>query len=138
MKTLDRDLFAAECTFKTSRSGGKGGQNVNKVETKVELSFDVVGTSLFTEDEKAVILQKLSTSIRDERYYYTVCEKERSQYKNKELVINKAIRILCKAIEPVKPRKATKPTKLSKEIRLKGKQINALKKINRRRISDDF
>ena len=138
MKLIDKDAFAAECTFKTSRSGGKGGQNVNKVETKVELIFDIIGSLLFTDDEKAIILQKLASSIRDERYFYTVCDKERSQLRNKELAVDKAIRIMQRALQPVKPRKATRPTKLSKELRLRKKQLNSLKKENRRKFSGDF
>lgn len=136
MKVIERSSFANECTFKTSRSSGKGGQNVNKVETKVELSFDILDSVLFTEEEKELLLRKLSSSIRENRYFFTVCDKERSQYRNKELAIDKALRIITKALEPVKPRKATKPSKLSKELRLKGKQLNAVKKVNRRKISD--
>ena len=138
MKPINREIFAAECSFKTSRSSGKGGQNVNKVETKVELSFDIVGSLLFTDDEKGVLLKKLASSVRDERYYYTVCDKERSQFRNKEHAIDKAIRTLQKALEPIKPRKATKPSKISKELRLRSKQLKSLKKLNRKRFSGDF
>lgn len=131
---IDRQVFANECAFKTSRSGGKGGQNVNKVETKVELLFDINTSKLFTADQKTLLIQKLATRIIDEGVLQLTASTERSQLKNKELAIDKAINLIQKALKPKKPRKATKPTLVSIEKRLSGKQLKSMKKQLRKRL----
>ncbi len=132
MKVIDSIRFEQECVFRTSRSGGKGGQNVNKVETKVELLFDISSSELFSEEEKDMLYVKLQTRLAQGTVLQVTCEKERSQYRNKQLAIEKAVLLLAKALEPVKPRTKTKPTKASVEKRLQEKQVQAQKKVNRK------
>lgn len=134
MVNIDKEAFAQECTFKTSRSGGKGGQNVNKVETKVELLFDINASNLFTDEQKNVLLTKLATRIIDEGVLQLIASTERSQLKNKERAIAKAIELIQKALKPRKPRKATKPTLESIEKRLLDKQLKSMKKQLRKRM----
>ncbi len=134
MTTIDSIAFEKECTFRTSRSSGKGGQNVNKVETKVELLFDIAASLLFSDVEKETLFRKLATRLTQEGVLQVSCEEERSQAKNKQIAIAKTISILEKVLKPVKPRKATKPTVSSVEKRLKTKQVHAEKKLNRKPI----
>lgn len=126
----DRDL-ARELSFQTSRSGGAGGQHVNKVETKVELRFDVDGSLLLTEEEKALVRQKLASRISQEGYLLVVCQDSRSQLQNKALCVERFYELLEQAFRKPKKRKATKPTKASVKRRLASKQIQAQKKANR-------
>ena len=121
-----------ELTFKTSRSGGKGGQHVNKVSTKVELNFDLKSTSLFTEEEKGRLFLKLANRINSDGILQIITEEERSQIKNKERSIQKLLILLKNALFVPKIRKASKPKKSAIEKRLKSKQITSLKKISRR------
>jgi len=121
-----------ELTFKTSRSGGKGGQHVNKVSTKVELNFDLKSTSLFTDEEKVRIFLKLANRINSDGILQIITEEERSQIKNKERSIQKLLILLKTALFIPKIRKASKPKKSAIEKRLKSKQITSLKKISRR------
>lgn len=121
-----------ELTFKTSRSGGKGGQHVNKVSTKVELNLDLKSTSLFTEEEKARLFLKLANRINSDGILQIITEEERSQIKNKERSIQKLLILLKNALFIPKIRKASKPKKSAIEKRLKSKQITSLKKISRR------
>lgn len=121
-----------ELTFKTSRSGGKGGQHVNKVSTKVELNFDLKSTSLFTEEEKVRLFLKLANRINSDGILQIITEEERSQIKNKERSIQKLLILLKNALFVPKIRKASKPKKSAIEKRLKSKQITSLKKISRR------
>jgi len=129
----DRD-FSSEFEFNTCRSGGPGGQNVNKVSTKVELRFKVRNSLLLTMDEKDIILTKLSNKINKEEELILVSQSERSQLANKEKVIEKFYLLINKALTPLKKRKATKPSKQSKEKRLEGKRILAEKKSARKQI----
>jgi ribosome-associated protein len=121
-----------ELTFKTSRSGGKGGQHVNKVSTKVELNFDLKSTSLFTEEEKVRLFLKLANRINSDGILQIITEEERSQIKNKERSIQKLLILLKNALFVPKIRKASKPKRSAIEKRLKSKQITSLKKISRR------
>lgn len=121
-----------ELTFKTSRSGGKGGQHVNKVSTKVELNFDLKSTFLFTEEEKVRLFLKLANRINSDGILQIITEEERSQIKNKERSIQKLLILLKNALFVPKIRKASKPKKSAIEKRLKSKQITSLKKISRR------
>ncbi|MES2810277.1 MAG: peptide chain release factor-like protein, partial [Bacteroidota bacterium] len=80
-----------ELTYKTSRSGGKGGQNVNKVSSKVELLFSVDNSALFTDDEKLRINQKLQSRFNKDGLVQVICDEERSQYLNKEKAVDRLI-----------------------------------------------
>ena len=111
-----------ELTFSASRSGGPGGQNVNKVNTKIELRFHVQNSALLSEEEKQRIEQKLANRINSEGELLIVSQTERSQLKNKEESIERFYELLTKALQPVKKRKATKPTKASVEARIKQKK----------------
>jgi ribosome-associated protein len=126
-----------EITYKTSRSGGKGGQNVNKVSSKVELLFVISQSILFTDEEKTLLLSKLQSRLNKDGYLQVVCEEERSQYLNKEKALEKLHRILTRALHQPKARKATKPSKAMIAARLANKKIQAAKKENRKRNFDD-
>ena len=123
--------FENECLFKTSRSSGKGGQNVNKTETKVGLWFDVAASALFTDEEKTRIRLRLASAITDDGYLQLTCDEQRSQLQNKQLVIERAIAMLEKALVVPKPRKKTKPSKATVEKRLEEKRKKSLKKTER-------
>jgi ribosome-associated protein len=129
---LSKQDILKELTFKTSRSGGKGGQHVNKVSTKVELNFDLRLTSLFTEEEKIRLFQKLSNRINSEGILQVITEEERSQLQNKERSVQKLLVLLKTALFLPKIRKPSKPKRSAIEKRLKSKQITSLKKINRK------
>ena len=127
----DRD-FSSELHFSASRSSGPGGQNVNKVNTKVELRFDIASSTLLSDEEKILILEKLAKKINSDRELILVSQTERSQIKNKEKVIEKFYILLTRALTPGKKRKPTKPSQASKEERLEEKRKQAEKKERRK------
>lgn len=118
--------------FKTSRSGGSGGQNVNKVASKVELLFNLGGCEVFSEEEKALINAKLSTRIQSDGLIQVISQESRSQLENKEIALQKLVGLLINALKVNKKRKETKPSKRAIQRRLDSKRKQALKKINRK------
>jgi ribosome-associated protein len=123
--------FLAELQFQTTRSGGPGGQNVNKVESKVQLKFDVNNSLILNDEEKLTLLQKVSNKIDQEGFLHLSSQEKRSQIQNKELVVRKFYDLLRTAFHKKKLRKATKPSKGAIEDRLKSKKAQAEKKANR-------
>lgn len=123
---------SSEIKFKTARSGGKGGQNVNKVETMVEGYFDIAGSAILTEDQKARLLQKLAYKLNTEGLLQVRSQTERSQLGNKGEVIKKMNRLLEQALVVPKKRIRVKPTKAMIEKRIQFKKRLSEKKGNRR------
>ena len=123
-----------EITFKTARSGGKGGQHVNKVETMVEGYWNVENSKLFSEEEKKLITDKLARKINAAGCLLVKSQLERTQLANKEDVVRKINALIQKALIVPKKRKPTKPTKASKQKRLSSKKIASEKKEVRKKI----
>ncbi|RZK44243.1 MAG: aminoacyl-tRNA hydrolase [Pedobacter sp.] len=129
--------FLKEVVFKTSRSGGSGGQNVNKVSTKVELIFNIPDSLLFSPEEKALLLNRLRKKIDRVGNFHIVSQEDRSQLTNKKNAVDKALKIIDEAL---KQRKKRIPTKTPKTVilkRLTDKSVKSSKKENRRRPTFD-
>lgn len=124
-----------EMQFHTARSGGKGGQNVNKVETMVEGYFHPASSDILTADQKRILLEKLSSKLNSEGFLQVRSQVHRSQLENKLTVIEKMNLLLEKALIPVKKRIATKASKASKLKRLESKKKQSDQKANRRKIT---
>lgn len=128
--------FENEFRFSASRSGGPGGQNVNKVSTRVELRFNIIDTSLFSDDEKELIFRKLKNKINNAGEVILVSQSERTQLMNKNAVTEKFYDLVSKALTIPRIRRATKPTKASKTRRLGEKKKRSLIKDFRKEPGD--
>jgi ribosome-associated protein len=134
--TLNIPDLSSEFQFITSRSSGPGGQNVNKVNSKVELRFDIQNSSLLTDDQKEILRTKLATKITSEGILSVVSQRDRSQLSNKEDATGKFYLLISRALKPVKRRKSTRPTKGSVERRLTVKRMNAEIKKTRQKFDE--
>jgi ribosome-associated protein len=117
-----------ELSFRTSRSSGKGGQNVNKVSTKVSLIFEIEKSSVLNGNLKKIILEKLKSHINSKGLLQITVSKERYQHVNKSIAVKKFLKLIEKALEPETERIKTNPTRASKEKRLHNKANISVKK----------
>lgn len=120
---LIQENITKEVLFKTSRSGGKGGQNVNKVSSKVELVFDIRNSYSLDDAQKEKLLTKLASKLDMEGLLHIVSQTSRSQIDNKKLALEKLFKLLENGLKENKKRIATKPKKSSVEKRLNTKKI---------------
>ena len=122
-KRLEKEL-----SFRASRSGGPGGQNVNKVNSKVTLKFDLANSIILTTEEKETLLVKLASSLSRDGVLVLSADSSRSQLDNKEAVVAKFERLMTRAFEKKKKRVATKPSKASAQKRIDKKKRQSEKK----------
>jgi ribosome-associated protein len=125
--------FLPEITFQTSRSSGPGGQNVNKVESRVELRWHLQESHVVSELQKGLLLEKLANQLTAEGYLLVTAQDDRSQLRNKEIALARFYQLLQKSVRRPKPRRATRPSAGAVRKRLEGKKIQSDKKANRRR-----
>lgn len=131
MKT---EILASELNFKAVRSSGAGGQNVNKVSSKIVLIFDVATSLGLDEEEKRTLQTKLKSKISQENLLILTCDEDRSQLKNKRIIIKRFFEMLDKALEKPKKRIATKTTKGANEKRIQEKKKAGEIKAGRKKI----
>lgn len=132
---MDSDKLINELVFKAVRSSGPGGQNVNKVASKVVLSFDLMRSIAFSEEEKTLLRTQLSSKLTNEEQLLLTCDEDRSQIKNKEIIIKRFLALITKALVVPKTRKPTKIPRSVIEKRLKAKANNVWIKQNRKKPS---
>lgn len=130
---MDKKVLLSELKFKAVRSSGAGGQNVNKVSSKVVLSFDLGNSLGLTHDEKELLLTKMATKLTQENILILTSEEDRSQLKNKEVVVKKFLKVIENGLKIPKERKETKIPRAVKEKRLSTKKVIGLLKQNRKK-----
>jgi ribosome-associated protein len=132
-KKMNKEKIINELKFKAVRSSGAGGQNVNKVSSKVVLTYDLNASQALSEEEKELLSEKLKSKLTLENVLIINCDEDRSQLKNKEIVIKRFIDLITKSLVVPKKRKPTKIPRSVIEKRLKNKSVMATIKQNRRK-----
>ena len=123
-----------ELSFTASRSSGPGGQNVNKVNTKIELRFNIGASTILSQSQKEILRNRLKNRISAEDDLIIISQSGRSQFENRIIAVEKFFILLLKALTPVKRRIATRPTRGSNEKRLKKKKIlSEVKRLRRKK-----
>ncbi len=130
MNTLE---IIKELQFKATRSSGAGGQHVNKVSSKIELTFDLENSLVLSDKEKTLLKEKLTSKLTNENVLILFCDDTRSQHRNKEIVIKRFLKTIKKGLQKPKVRKATKPSFSSLKRKAESKQRNSLKKALRKK-----
>ncbi|MCZ8197863.1 MAG: alternative ribosome rescue aminoacyl-tRNA hydrolase ArfB [Flavobacterium sp.] len=130
---MEIEKIISELSFKAVRSSGAGGQNVNKVSSKVVLTFDLLNSQSLSDEEKELSQKKLKSKLTSEGILILNCDEDRSQLKNKEIVTKRFLEIIKKSLIIPKERKATKIPKSVIEKRLKDKSTNSEIKQNRKK-----
>ena len=130
--TSHLSISFSEISFRTSRSGGPGGQNVNKVETKVEILFDANNSPSLTDIQRSIILERLKGRIDSAGILRVTAQRSRSQFQNKEFAVERFVELLRNALKPRIARIETKPTRLAKAKRLLAKRRQSEKKQSRK------
>jgi ribosome-associated protein len=131
MASLQNRNFSDEFIFTASRGSGPGGQNVNKVSSKVELRFHVANSALLSDEEKAIIIGKLANKINQEGFLQIIAQAERSQLQNKGAAVKRFYHLMQSALHQPKARKATKPSPAAVRERLQSKRKASQKKASR-------
>ena len=130
---MDKSIISSEFLFKAVRSSGAGGQNVNKVSSKVVLTFDLINSKGLTEEEKTVLQTKIATKLTQDGILILTSEEDRSQLKNKEVVVKKFLKVIENGLKIPKERKETRIPRAVKEKRLSTKKVIGLLKQNRKK-----
>lgn len=133
MKKINPQHLLPFIQYRTSRSGGSGGQHVNKVETKVILLFDIDSADLFSPTEKEQLKFRLQNRLQTNGLIQVTSQETRSQLENKQIALQKLTALLVSALQVAKPRKTTKPSKSAVQKRLDTKRKQALRKISRKK-----
>lgn len=131
---MDTSRLQPELQYQFARSGGAGGQNVNKVATKAELRFNIRQSQVLTDEERAILEEKLASKLTTEGELVLTHQTERTQLANKEKVTKKFYRLIEKAFEKPKPRKATKPSKSAVDERIATKKHKGEVKEKRKKV----
>ncbi len=130
---MNKEELLQELDFKAVRSSGAGGQNVNKVSSKVVLNFNLAASNALTEEEKQRAIIKLASKLTNENVLILQCDEDRSQLRNKELVTRRLLQVMENALKQEKARKATKIPRSVIKKRIEGKRRQAEKKQSRRK-----
>jgi ribosome-associated protein len=131
---MEQEIILSELSFKAIRSSGAGGQNVNKVSSKVVLTFDLLNSLALSDEEKELSQKKLKSKLTSDGILILNCDEDRSQLKNKSIVTKRFLEQMQKSLVVPKPRKATKVPKSVTEKRLKNKSTIAEIKQNRKKL----
>lgn len=130
---MNKDVILQELKFRAVRSGGAGGQHVNKVSTKVELTLNLPNSKAFNKSEKERLYKTLKKRLTSDNNLLVQCDDSRSQHRNRDIAEDRLLKLIEEALKVPKKRKKTSPSKASVEKRLKTKKAIAKKKISRKK-----